>query len=73
MLKIIKLNFLLYLNKDLIWFGGEDLGASQWSFGFKPWWMCALMYVMCIYIDISCINMIYETCMMVMNIFKIFF
>jgi hypothetical protein len=28
MLKIIKLNFLLYLKKDLIWFGGEDLGAS---------------------------------------------
>jgi hypothetical protein len=73
MLKIIKLNFLLYLKKDLIWFGGEDLGASPWSLGFKPWWMCALMYVMCIYIDISCINMIYETCMMVMNIFKIFF
>jgi hypothetical protein len=54
------------------WFGGEDLGASPWSLGFKPWWLCVLSYVMCIYIDVSCINMIYETCMMTMNIFKIY-
>jgi hypothetical protein len=54
-------------------FGGEDLiSASSWSFGFKPWWMHALMYVMCMYIDISCINMIYKTCMMLVNILKIF-
>ncbi len=46
------------------WFAGEDCGASQWSLGFKPWWMYALMYVMCIFINVSCINMIYETCIM---------
>jgi len=34
--------------------------------------MCVLMYVMCTYIDVSYINMMYETCVMVVNIFKIF-
>jgi len=35
-------------------FGGEDLiSASSWNFGFKPWWMHALMFVMCAYIDIQ--------------------
>jgi hypothetical protein len=54
----------------LKWFGGEDLGASPWNLRFKPRWMCVLRYTMCIYIDISCINMIYETCMMVGNYFQ---
>jgi hypothetical protein len=34
--------------------------------------MRALMYVMCIYIDVSCINMVYETCAMMVNNLKMF-
>jgi hypothetical protein len=35
----------------LKWFVVEDLGAYPWSLKFKPWWICAYMYVMCIHID----------------------
>jgi hypothetical protein len=67
MLKIIKLKLSLYFIKDLKWFCGEHLDAFPRHLGFKPWWMHALMYMMCIYIDVSCINLIYETCMMVVS------
>jgi len=72
MSKIVKLNFLF---KVLKWFGGEDLGASPWNLGFEPWWIRALMYVMCIVYVHWCINVynkVYKTCMMMVNIFKIF-
>jgi hypothetical protein len=65
MSKIIKLSFLFILSKIWSGFGDENLGAFSWSLGFKPWWMCALMYIMCIHIDVICINMTYETYMMV--------
>jgi hypothetical protein len=54
-----KLKLSFYVIKDLEWFGGEHLGASPWCLGFKPWWMHALMYVMCIYIDVSCVKIWY--------------
>ncbi len=44
----------------------------------KPWVqtlmnVCVNACNVYIYIDVSCINMIYEICRMVINIFKIFF
>ncbi len=69
MLKIIKLIFFHFI-KVLKLFSGVDLGASPWNLGFKPWWMHALMYVVCIYIDVSCIHVVYEACVMMVNIFK---
>ncbi len=38
----------------------KELGASLRGLGFKPCWMCALRYVMCIYIDVSCTNVIHK-------------
>jgi hypothetical protein len=62
-----KIKFSLYLINC-----GEDLGMHLHEVLGSNLDECVLMYVMCIYIDASCINMIYKTCMMVVNIFKTF-
>jgi len=66
MLNVLKLNFFSYVIKVLKWLVGQDFDASPWGLGFKLWWMCMLMYILCIYIDVSYKYSIW-TCTMVVN------
>jgi hypothetical protein len=66
MSKIIKINIHIMLSK--IWSGlvAKTLVHFHEVLG-STWWMCVLMYIMCIYINVSCTNMKYEICMMVVE------
>jgi hypothetical protein len=70
--KIINLHFLSILSKSWSGLVVKALVHLPMKIGFKHWWMRAWIYVMCIYIDVSCINMVYKIHMMMANIFYIY-